>query len=160
MAYFDLCTQDYSGSNFESPADLKGRSHWLQRRFVGSQLSSLTQTATDNFKVFKIGKNQSVKGYKVIVYKADNTSITISLGYITAGGAASSTAFASAAVNLNAAATTFAAAAGFKTFLADGAYILLTLSDLANLDAACEFEIGLEVVEGEGNFIYTGTDPI
>jgi len=141
MTVFNMCTSDYQ-ANYNARSDLSGRTQVLSRRFIGTDLTALTTTATDSFKIFKIGKHQLVKNVKVIVTDADDTSITVSLGY-TDGTNTSATAF-EADANLNSTGVT-SSADDIVFFDDDGYFIVMTLGALSTLDAATEWVVMVEV---------------
>lgn len=157
MTVFDMCTQEYKAA-FESKTDNSGREQVLIRRFLGSEFTALTTTATDTFKIFKISKHQLVNRVWTIVTDADDTAITLDIGY-TDGTNTAATAFETdAALN----STGVTESADDKIFFDDdGYYIILTFSALSTLDAATEFVIMAEVMDARGAGVTTAlTAPV
>jgi len=144
MTVYDMCTQDFSPANYEAPAMLAGSKQYMRRRFVGSDFTDLTTTASDSFKIFKIDKHMMVPIVYTIVTDADDTSITLDIGY-TDGTNTAATAFeGDAALD-----STGVTASSDDTifFDDDGYYITLVLSNLADLDDATEFTVVVGVLD-------------
>lgn len=157
VTYFDMCQQGYN-SSFEAKADNAGREQVLMRRFIGTDLTSLSTTTTDVFKILKVSKNQLVNRVWTTVTKADDTAITLSIGY-TDGTNTSANAFeADAALD----STGVTESADDKIFFDDdGYYLTITLSALSDLDAATEFSIMAEIIDFRGVGVTTAlTAPV
>lgn len=146
MTVYDMCVQGYNAA-YEAKTDLSGRPQLLGRRFIGTDLTDLTTTATDSFKIFKLSKFQMVTRMWVIVTDADDTAITLKAGY-TDGTNTSDTAYEASAA-LNSAAVTYTID-NYKLMDDDGYYVTITLSVLSTLDADCEFSIVAEVIDLRG----------
>ena len=145
MAVFDLTKQK---NNLQSAPIQIGANRWVRKiKIKGSDITSLSTTATDNFKILNLGQKVRVVNHSVIVLDADDTAITMKSGY-TDGTNTDDDAY-DADVALNAAAVT--TAMDNDKFLYDAAvgadfFLILTFSALTTLDDATEFIV---VVEGE-----------
>lgn len=157
MVLYDMCQQGYTAA-FEAKTDNAGREQVLMRRFIGTDFTSLTTTASDIFKVFKISKNQLVNRVWTIVTDADDTAITLDIGYTDGTNTAAEAFETNAALN----STGVTESADDKIFFDDdGYYIILTLSALSTLDAATEFIVACEVIDMRGVGVTTAlTAPV
>ena len=144
MTVFDLTGQKYNKQS--TPIQL-GANQWERKIVIkGSEITALSTTASDVFKVLNLGQNVMVNEMATIVTDADDTSITLKIGY-TDGTNTDEDAY-DADVALD---STGITALGNNDFTANvllideavGAdfFLTLTFSALSTLDDATEFII-------------------
>lgn len=138
MASFDLTTQEYQK---QSTPIQNSANEWRRKIVIkGSEITALSTNATDTFKILNLGQNVRVDSHAVTVVDADDTAITMKSGY-TDGTNTDDDAY-DADVALNAQAVTKALDNDKLLYdagvLADF-FLILTLSNLADLDDATEF---------------------
>jgi len=143
MTTFDMVSTNKYKS-FEARADLAGRVQYMARSFLGSEITALSTTATDIFKVMKLAKHQMVTRVWTVVTDADDTAITLDIGY-TDGTNTAATAFEGDAALDSTGVTQSSDDLIF--FDDDGYFIILTFSALATLDDDCEFVVVVEVLD-------------
>jgi len=144
MASFDLTTQKYA---LQSNKIQLGANDWKRKIVIlGSQITALSTTATDTFKICNLGQNVRVTNLSTLVVDADDTALTLKIGY-TDGTNTDDDAY-DADVALDSAAVTSLNAPDFTVdkLLIDVAvgadfYMILTFSALTTLDDATEFII-------------------
>ena len=147
MATHDMTTQLYPGH--PAPSDLGQRVCVVSRRFTGADLTTLKDGTTpsngDSYKVIKgVFKHAMVDKVWTVVTDADDTSITLDIGY-TDDTNTSATAFETdAALN----ATGVTASADDIVFFDDKDYwITITPSTLTDMDSDLEFVVAVRFID-------------
>lgn len=145
MTIHDLTTQRYEGH--PAKTGIEGI-RIIVRRFVGANLTGaiagVTPANGDSYKIAKISKHQLVDYVWTVVTDADDTAITLSIGY-TDGTNTSATAFeANAALN----ATGVTPSTDDQVLFDDDGYFLtITPSTLAGMDSDLEFSVIARVMD-------------
>ena len=145
MTVHDLTTQKYKGAPAKTN---KEGVQVLGKRLIGSMLTGdiegVTPANGDTFKIAKIGKHQMIPRVFTIVTDADDTALTLDIGYTDDTNASTAAFEGDAALN----STGVTESADDKVFFDDdGYYLTITLTTLTTLDDDCEFTVLAEVID-------------
>ena len=146
MATHDLTVAPYQQANgYSGIGTVQG---WNYRRFTGADLKTLKDGTApangDNFKIAKLGKGMQIRKVSTTVLDADDTALTLDIGYTDGTNGADNTFEDDAALN---ATGTTESADDIITFPNVATYTLdpfLTIkpSAISTLDDATEFVVG------------------
>jgi len=140
MTLFDLTVSNQWGIDLQSSPVPLGSQDWVRKfKLNGAQLKKVSQTTSDGFKVINLGQNCRVLESAVTVLDADDTALTMKIGY-TDGTNADDDAY-DADVALNSAAITSVVDNNKLLKNATGADFYLTIipSVLSTMDDDFEF---------------------